>query len=153
MNATAVASRFLARDPLHHEGVRPIQVWGLRVFYLLMVLMVAPEAWGVLLRHTGPWNPTHAAAWCMWATYPALALFGVFRPLRWLPLMLFTIGYKALWWLFVALPLYLAGTLAGSDAAGMAEAFGFAPVLALVVPWGYVWRQYIAPPPRVRSAG
>ena len=146
MNASAALRRFFAQDPERYEGVRPVQIWGLRLFYLLMALMVATEAWGVLLGHQGPWDHTRAAAWCVWATYPTLAIFGLLRPLRWLPLMVFTIGYKSLWWLLVAWPLWRAGTLAGSDAEQMAYAFGFAPVLALVVPWGYVWREFVAPP-------
>lgn len=140
MNAVA---HFFTSDPRRYEGVRPFHIWGLRLFYLLMLLLVAPEAWGVLLRHDGAWDPVRAAAFCVWATYPSLALFGLFRPLRWLPLMIFTIGYKALWLGFVAFPLWKAGTLAGSNAEEMTFAFAFAPVLAAVVPWGYVWREYV----------
>ena len=114
--------RFFARDHVHHEGVRPFQVWGLRLFYLLMLVFVVPEAWGVLLRHQGPWDPLHAVAFCVWATYPALAVFGLFRPLRWLPLMPFVLGYKILWLAFVAWPLWRTGTLAGSAAAPMVPA-------------------------------
>lgn len=131
-------------DPQRHEGVRPFQIWGLRVFYLLMLVMVAPDAWGALLRNQEPWDPIRAVALCVWATYPALAVFGLFRPLRWLPLMVFTIGYKTLWLAFVAWPLWTAGTLAGSSAEGIAYAFAFTPVLAAVVPWGYAWREFVA---------
>ena len=138
-------------DPRRHEGVRPFHIWGLRLFYLLMVLLVATDAWGGLLRHQGPWDPYRAVAVCVWATYPALAVFGLMRPLRWLPLMLFTIGYKTLWLLFVAWPLWRAGTLAGSSAEQIAFAFVFVPVLAAVVPWGYVWREYVAMPRSVRQ--
>jgi hypothetical protein len=142
MNMSALA-RCFARDYVRHEGVRPVQVWGLRLFYGLMLVFVVPEAWGALLRHTGPWDPLHAVAFCVWATYPALALFGLFRPLRWLPLMLFTIGYKTLWLAFVAWPLWQAGALAGSRAGEIAQAFAFVPLLAAVVPWGYVVREYV----------
>jgi hypothetical protein len=41
----------------------------------------------------------------VWATYPSLALFGLFQPLRWLPLLFFTLGYKSIWLAFVAVPL------------------------------------------------
>lgn len=140
--------RFFARDHVHHEGVRPFQVWGLRLFCLLMLVFVVPEAWGVLLRHQGPWDPLHAVAFCVWATYPALAVVGLFRPLRWLPLMLFVLGYKILWLAFVAWPLWRAGTLAGSAAAPMVPAFAPLLPLALVVPWGYVVRKYVGLPRR-----
>ncbi len=145
MNAFA---RAFASDPQRHEGVRPVQVWGLRLFYLLMLLFVATEAWGVLLRHQGPWDHVRAVAFCVWATYPTLALLGLFRPLRWLPLMFFTIGYKTLWLCFVAWPLWRAGTLTGSKAEEMAHVFAIVPLLAVVVPWGYAWRTYFSWPRR-----
>lgn len=149
MNALAYP---FASDPRRREGVRPFQWWGLRVFYLLMVLLVATDAWGGLLRHQGPWDPYRAIAVCVWAAYPTLAVFGLLHPLRWLPLMLFTIAYKSLWLAFVAWPMWRAGSLAGTPAGEIASAFVFVPVLAAVVPWGYVWRHYIAPPSVARAA-
>jgi hypothetical protein len=130
-------------DPRRFEGVRPINIWGLRLFYLLMLVFVAPDAWRGLLTHQGPWDPLRAVAVCVWATYPALAFFGLIHPLRWLPLMFFTIGYKTLWLVFVAWPLWQAGTLAGSPAEALTYVFIAVPVLAAVVPWGYAYRTYV----------
>ena len=130
-------------DPLRHEGVRPINIWGLRLFYLLMLVFVAPNAWRVLLSHEGAWQPLSAIAWSVWATYPALALLGVLHPLRWMPLLFFTLGYKLVWLGFVALPLWRAGTMEGSSAQPVAESFLAIPLLALVIPWGYAWRSYV----------
>lgn len=139
----AIANPFRS-DPLRHEGVRPFHIWGLRLFYFLMLVFVTPNAWGVLLSHEGPWEqPLAAVTWAVWATYPALAFFGLFKPLRWLPLMFFTIGYKAIWLGFVALPLWQAGTMQGSSAQPIAESFLGLPLLVLVVPWGYAWRTYV----------
>ena len=136
-------ARIFRSDPLRHEGVRPFHIWGLRLFYLLIVIGVAPTAWGVLLSHEGEWAPLSAVAWAVWATYPSLAVFGIFHPLRWLPLMIFTVGYKSIWMAFVAYPLWRDGTLAGSSAQPIAESFLALPLLALVIPWGYVWRTYV----------
>ena len=137
--------RFFQSDPQRYEGVRPAQIWGLRLFFFLMLVFVTPEAWSALLQHDGPWDPVRAATFCVWATYPALALFGVFRPLRWLPLMFFTVGYKSLWLYFIAWPLWMSGTLVGSRAEEMAFAFAFVPLMAAVVPWSYAWRTYFSP--------
>lgn len=139
-------------DFVRYEGVRPINIWGLRLFYLLMAAFVATDAWSVLLSHEGPWEPMRALAFCVWATYPTLAVLGLFHPLRMLPIMLFTIGYKTLWFVFVAYPLWAVGTLAGSSAEPMTNAFLGLPVLALVVPWGYVWRTYVKLPRRAAAA-
>ena len=135
-------------DRLRHEGVRPFNIWGLRLFYFLMLVFVAPSAWRVLLTHEGAWDPVRAVAFAMWATYPALALFGLIHPLRWLPLMFFTIGYKTIWLAFVAVPLWQAGTLWESPSGEIARSFLALPLLATVVPWGYAWRTYFAWPQR-----
>jgi hypothetical protein len=141
-----------ASNPQRYEGVRPINIWGLRLFYLLMLVFVATDAWRGLLTHHGPWDPVRAVAVCVWATYPALALFGLIHPLRWLPLMFFTIGYKTLWLAFVAFPMWQSGTLAGSPAEEIAYAFAGVPLLAAVVPWGYAYRTYVAWPRAHRAA-
>ena len=145
-------ARVFRSDPLRHEGVRPFNIWGLRLFYFLMLVFVAPSAWGVLLTHDGPWDPVRAVAFAAWATYPALALFGLLHPLRWLPLMFFTIGYKAIWLAFVAYPLWQAGTLWGTPTGEVAGSFLALPLLAAVVPWGYAWRTYFAWPRRMTEA-
>ena len=135
-------------DYARYEGVRPINVWGLRVFYLLMAAFVATSSWRVLLTHEGPWEPMRALAFCVWATYPTLALLGLLHPLRMLPIMLFTIGYKSLWFVFVAYPLWVDGAFAGSAAEAITRSFLGLPILILVVPWGYVWQTYAKLPRR-----
>lgn len=137
-----------SHDDTRPLGVHAFHLWGLRLFYLLMLVFVAPVAWQALLTHQGPWDPLRAVTICVWATYPVLAVFGLVHPLRWLPLMLFTLGYKALWLGFVAFPLWQAGTLAGSPAAEIATSFLPVPLLAAVVPWGYVYTTYVRWPRR-----
>ncbi len=139
-------------DHTRYEGVRPINIWGLRLFYALMAAFVATDAWATLLQHEGPWAPMTAITYCVWATYPTLAVLGLIHPLRMLPIMLFTIGYKTLWFVFVAYPLWATGSLAGSSAEPITNAFLGLPILILVVPWGYVWRAYVKVP-RGASAG
>jgi hypothetical protein len=148
-------TRAFRSDPLRHDGVRPFNLWGLRVFYALMLLFVTPTAWQVLLTHEGPWQPLSAVAWAVWASYPVLAVFGLFQPLRWLPLLLFALAYKSVWLAFVAMPLWMAGTMEGSSAQPVAESFLAIPVLALVIPWGYVWRTLVlgaSPSARVHAS-
>jgi hypothetical protein len=128
-----------------YEGVRPINIYLLRVLYFLMLVFIGSESWTTLISHQGPWDHVHAVAWCVWAAYTTLSLFGLINPLRWLPLVIFMIFYKSLWLLFVAYPLWSAGTLAGSPADEMAHVFIGAPFVALIVPWKYVFEKYIRP--------
>ncbi|MDB6163144.1 MAG: hypothetical protein JWL98_576 [Xanthomonadaceae bacterium] len=135
-------------DHARYEGVRPFNIWGLRLFYGLMFALVAPQAWMQLLTHQGPWDPTRAVAWCVWAAYPTLSLLGVFKPLKMLPVFLFMLFYKSLWLIIVAYPLWSTGQLAGSSADEMAHVFMWVPLPALLVPWGYVARTYLPLPRR-----
>src|SRR5258708_3634325 len=108
-----------------------------------MFVGVAFEAWGTIINHQGPWDHTKAVAWCVWAAYPTLSIFGLIRPLRWLPIVIFMIFYKTLWVIVVAYPLWRAGALAGSPADEMAHVFVWAPVITLIVPWVYVFKHYV----------
>jgi len=133
-----------------YEGVRPINVYLLRLFYFLMFIGVATEAWQKLATETS-WDHTKAVAWCVWAAYPTLAVFGLIRPLRWLPIFVFMIFYKTVWLFVVAYPLWRAGTLVGSTAEEMARVFVAAPFLVIIVPWGYFVREFVFPARRSSS--
>ena len=128
---------------IKYEGVRPIYIYLLRVLYFLMFVGVAFEAWKTIITHQGPWDHTRAVAWCVWAAYPTLSIFGLLRPLRWLPIVIFMIFYKTLWVIVAAYPLWRAGTLAGSPAEEMAHIFVWAPVIILIVPWVYEFENYV----------
>ena len=136
-------SRIFTPDDARYEGVRPINIYLLRVFYALMVLFVATDSWSTIVTHEGAWDRFRAMAFCVWATYTSLAILGVFHPLRMLPIMLFAVGYKTLWLAIVAYPLWRAGTLWDSPEAAMTKAYIAAPFLAIVIPWGYVFRHYV----------
>ena len=135
-------------DHARYQGVRPIQIYALRLFYLLMAAFVATDAWRALLTHEGPWDHMRAVMLCVWATYPTLAILGLFRPLEMLPIMLFTVGYKTLFLVFVSYPLWKAGALAGSPAEPMTQVFLWTPLLMLAVPWKYAYRTYVKWPKR-----
>ena len=139
-------------DFVRYEGVRPINIYALRLFYFLMAAFVATDAWRTILTHEGPWDRFRAMAFCVWAVYPTMAILGLLRPLKMLPIMLFTIGYKLIWLAIVAYPLWQAGTLAGSPEEPMTNAFQWTPLLMLAVPWGYVLRNYVLWPPKPRTA-
>ena len=129
-----------------YEGVRPINIYLLRLFYFLMAFFVATDSWTAIITHDGPWDRFRAMSVCVWAAYATLALFGLFHPLRWLPIMIFMIFYKSLWLIVVAFPLWREGELAGSPAAEMTGAFLGVPLVMLAVPWKYVFENYIYKP-------
>jgi hypothetical protein len=129
-----------------YEGVRRISIYLLRLVFILMFFVLGKDTWTHLLTHKGTWEPDDAMAWCVWTAFATLAGFGIFRPLKMLPILLLEIFYKVLWLIIVAYPLWSAGTLASSPAEGMTSAFLWVLLPIVAVPWGYVIRTYIVSP-------
>jgi hypothetical protein len=139
------------RDYERYEGVRRINIYALRIGYLLVFTTVGFRSWSTILRHPSGWDPLQAAAVSMWAAHSVLSVFGLISPLRWLPLVLFEIAYKIIWLIVVAFPLWSARQLWGSPAENLTWAFLPVIVPVVLVPWGYVFRRYLWPR-RVTSA-
>lgn len=139
------------RPAAKYDGVRPFHVFMLRLFYFLAAFFVATWAWRTLLTHEGPWEQYRSVMICVWAAYPTLMAIGLIHPVRMLPIMLFTVFYKALWLGIVAYPMYKAGTLTPS-ALQMAKDFGLLPIAIIAVPWGYAVRAYLLPNGKTATA-
>jgi hypothetical protein len=131
---------------VRYEGVRRINIYLLRVVFSLMFFVLGWDTWTHILKHQGTWEPRDAMAWCVWTAFATLAVLGIFRPLKMLPILLLEIFYKVLWLIIVAYPLWSAGTLAGSSAESTASAFLWVLLPIAAVPWGYVFRNYIFRP-------
>ena len=125
------------------KGIWPIKVYVLKLFFFLMFVLVAKEAWAELITHKGPWNPEIAVAWCSIAAYTTLSGLGIFHTLKMIPIMLFMFLYKGLWLCFVAYPLWENGQLAGSDAEGWAQTFILMVIPLIFTPWKYVFNSYL----------
>ena len=132
-------------DYERYEGVRPINIYLLRLLFLLVVVFVASDSWSAMLKHQGQWDHVRAAAVCMWASYSVLSIFGLINPLKWLPIVMFDIVYKIIWLVIVAYPLWSTGQLAGSPAEGMTRAFVWVILPIVAMPWAYAFRTYVWP--------
>jgi hypothetical protein len=60
------------RDP-NHEGVRRINIYLLRLLYILMFFVLGKQAWTQILTHQGAWEPKSAVVWCVWTAFATLA--------------------------------------------------------------------------------
>jgi hypothetical protein len=129
-----------------YEGVRPIQIYLLRLVFILMFFVLGKNTWTHILTHRGSWDPTDAVAWCVWTAFATLAGLGIIRPLKMLPILLLEVFYKVLWLLIVAYPLWSTGTLAGSSAEGPTSAFLWVVLPIVAIPWGYAFRSYVYEP-------
>ena len=145
----AFIKRLFQRDHARYEGVRPINIWLMRVLYLLMATFLAMDVWSYVLGHQGAWTNQEAMAWSVWAAFSTLAILGLFHPLKMIPILLLEIFYKTMWLILVAYPLWRTGSLAGSKAEENTYVFLLVIIPYLILPWGYVFRTYVlGKPPR-----
>ena len=130
------------RNALHYDGVRPIQIYILRLVYALMFFFVGTFSWTTIVKHQGDWEPVEAIAFCVWAAYSTLSFLGILKPLKLLPIMVFMVFYKSIWLFAVAYPLWISDSLVGSPAEQMTKDFLWIVLPIAGVPWGYFFRGY-----------
>jgi hypothetical protein len=136
-----------------YEAVRRINIYLLRLLYILMFFVLGKETWTHILSHQGPWDPTDAVAWCVWTAFATLAGIGIIHPVKMLPIVLLEIFYKVLWLILVAYPLWSKSTLAGSPAEGITSEFLWVILPIVAVPWSYVFVTYIYKSKEVKKKG
>lgn len=114
----------------------------LRAMYLVLVVglgaMILPEILSHELTSRGVIASLLGAVWL-------LACLGLRYPLEMLPLLMFELAWKAIWMIFYGLPQWWAGRYPPTFAEDMFN-IAFGAVLLLVIPWGYVWRNFVRRP-------
>ncbi len=136
-------SKIFKGDVNHHEGVPAINIFLLRLLFLLMFVFLSFDAWRHIFQHTGPWKNADAAAWCMWGSYAIISFIGIRKPLKMLPIVLFEIIYKVTWLMIVAYPLWVKNELAGSSAEGMTHVFVWVIFPIVAMPWKYFFKSFV----------
>src|ERR1700685_664071 len=127
-----ISLKYVFQRNERYEGVRRINIYLLRLLYVLMFFVLGKETWTHVLTHQGAWDPTNAVAWRVWTAYATLAVMGIVNPVKMLPIVLLEVFYKVQWLILVAYPLWSKGTLAGSPAEDTTSAFLWA-ILPIVV--------------------
>jgi hypothetical protein len=142
MASTAAAFRPPSGD-IAEDEVSLVRLYVLRAMYLLLVVglgaLVVPDIIGHRLIDRGV---IASLLGCVWL----LAFIGLRHPLRMLPLLMFELGWKAIWMIAYGLPQWSAGQFPPTFAEDFFNiAFGVI-LVPLVIPWPYVWRHYVKQP-------
>lgn len=75
-----------------------------------------------------------------------MAFFALRYPLRMVPVLLFEMVWKTVWLFAFGLPQWLSGVGSPQLRADLWQIGAFPLVVALVIPWGYVWRHSVRGP-------
>ena len=122
------------------------RLYLLRVLYALIAVAQGLQTWPAILHHTHPWDFWHGVGMSFLGALTLLALLGVRYPVRMMPLLMFEFTWKLIWVLAAYLPHYLAHTVDADLADNLFPIFLGVVVVPLVLPWGYVWKNYVTGP-------
>ena len=131
---SAPATRRVAQLPLWRVNL-------LRVGYLVLGGGLAVYKWPLFFNHE-PWSLAEGTVQCLLVAMSVLALLGLRYPLRMLPILLFEVGWKALWLGIVALPLWSNGRLEGAFLTETNKVL-WVVIVAAVIPWRYAFSQFL----------
>jgi hypothetical protein len=139
----AFLKKIFGPDYERWDGAPRINIYLLRLLFILMLVFLGKDSWTSIFTHKGAWNPMDAMAWCIWASYSVLSILGIIHPLKMLPIVMLEIMYKVIWLILVAYPLWSSGQLAGSPAEGMTNSFLYVVLPILAMPWKYFFKKYV----------
>lgn len=125
--------------------ISPFRLWVMRAIYLLLALGIGLTVWPSIISHGSDLPRMSGVALALIGTIGLLAILGLRYPLQMIPLLLFELTWKVIWLVAFALPKWLDGTLdEGMRGSIFDTALGL--VLLFVIPWRYVWHNYVRKP-------
>jgi hypothetical protein len=129
--------------------VSTFRIYLLRAMYVFTVVGLAIEKLPGLL-HPASLSPGDSVILSVLGATALLAVVGIRYPIKMLPLLFFEFVWKSIWVLVFGLPLLLSGRLDPSVSFGGTETLIACLVgivlVPLVMPWGYVFNQYLKAP-------
>ena len=127
------------------EELSTLRLNLMRLLYLMMFAFLASTKWPLMISHRH-WGLMEGVAFVLLAALGGVAALGLRYPVKMLPILIFEFLWKALWLLSIALPLWRAGQI-DADTAQTLKDTGFGVIVSLLVmPWGYIFRQYVLAP-------
>jgi hypothetical protein len=119
-----------------------LRLYALRIAYLMVAALMGSQIWPLVFHHRHWDDLMHGVAVSMLAAVTALAVLGIRYPLKMLPLLFVEIVWKTVWVLAMGLPLWQAGPM-DANAADTMKACLMGVIFLIVMPWGYVWKNYV----------
>ena len=125
--------------------VSPMRLWVMRVMYLIMAGGIGATIWPLIVSHDPEMPRMTGVALALLGTVGLLSLLGLRYPVQMIPVLLFELSWKAIWLAAFALPRWLDGSL-DEGMRGTIFETSLGVVLLAVIPWRYVWMNYVAKP-------
>ena len=120
-----------------------IRLHVLRLVYFLIAFAEGSQVVPALFAHEPAARgviPALLSALCL------LCLLGLKYPRQMLPLLMFEMAWKYLWFFAFGLPQYLSGQAPPTFAEDFKAITVGVVVMPFVLPWGFIWRHYVKAP-------
>jgi hypothetical protein len=126
-------------------GLSPFRLNLLRTGYIILIVGLGTTIWPSILDPARSWALMNGVVVSMLGAMSALAVLGIRYPLAMLPLLFFEMGWKAIWLLRVALPLWSGNRLDPATTETLYECL-LIIVFPIIIPWPYVFDNYFRKP-------
>ena len=117
----------------------------MRFGYAFMGVGLAIVKWPLLIQDAAALPVMDGVVTCLLTAMSLLAFLGLRYPVRMLPILLFEVAWKLLWFATVAIPHLVADDMNAATREVLFNSF-FVVIIIAVIPWGYVWRRYVRTP-------
>lgn len=117
----------------------------MRAMYALIAIGMGSIIWPLMFNHPH-WPVMHSVANAMLGALTLLCFLGIRYPVQMLPLLLFELAWKTIWIVFIAIPIWYANKMDPRTMETVVETMAGVILCPLIIPWGYVWRNYVRRP-------
>jgi hypothetical protein len=128
--------------PNAKPGVSLIRLYTLRLTYLILAAGLGAMIWPAVISHTPTFALAHGIQAALLAAIGLTAVLGLRYPVQMLPLLIFEFTWKAIYLVAFALPLWRAHQITPAAAADI-QAVVMVVIFVPLIPWTYVWKQYV----------
>jgi len=126
-------------------SVSLFRLYTLRLAYLILAAGLGAMIWPAVISHSPQFALAHGIQAALLAAIGLTAVLGLRYPVQMLPLLIFEFTWKAIFLIAFALPLWRAHQITPAAAADI-QAVIMVVILVPLVPWIYVWKQYVVKP-------
>jgi len=119
----------------------PFRLNLMRGGFLLMAVGLAVVKWPLLL-HAASLPAIEGAMLCILTAVSLLAFLGLRYPIAMLPILMFEVLWKVLWFAIVGLPHLIANDLDAPTESLLFRNLFVIPIIA-VTPWDFVWKRFV----------
>lgn len=122
------------------------RLYLLRAAYAFMFVGLAFMIWPHLLAPPRDLEHMRGVVWSLLGAVGLLAALGIRYPLQMLPVLIFELVWKTIWLGIIGIPLRSAGAFTAATAQTWNDNIVGVVVCLVVIPWGYVYRNYVKKP-------